>query len=116
MTFNVSPSMKRNLLLVVTGLVVAYVRTFLQYHQYSWSSGSEFLVSWFIHYVGVVILVTISYAIIKTHEERFLPTTDGSRQRLGMDEALVYIPLTLLVCAISIFLLAHWPDAGLLSE
>ncbi len=116
MTFSVSLNTKRNLLLAVTSLVVAYVRTFLQYHRYSWDSVSEFLASWFVHYIAVALLVAISYAVIKTHERRFLPNTDGSRQGLGMVEAFVYIPLVLLVCSIAIFLLAHWPTTGMLSE
>jgi hypothetical protein len=33
MAFNFSLSTKRQLLLAVTSLVVAYVRTFLQYHR-----------------------------------------------------------------------------------
>ena len=78
MTFTVSLSARRNALLAATGLVVAYVRTFLQYHRYSWDSVSEFLTSWFIHYVGVGLIGAIAYAVIKANERRFLSSTDSS--------------------------------------
>jgi hypothetical protein len=116
MTFSVSPSARRNILLAATGLVVAYVRTVLQYHRYSWETVSEFLVSWFIHYIGVGLLAAIAYGVIKANEKRFLSGRNSSPGGLGMDEAFVYIPLTIIVCAIAIFVLAHWPSTGMLHE
>ncbi len=116
MAFVISLSTRRHLLLAVTSLVVAYVRTFLQYHRYSWDSISEFLAVWFVHYIAVYLLVAISYGVIKTHERRFLADSDGQRQGLKMDEAFVYVAFVLLVCSISIFVVAHWPSSGMLGE
>ncbi len=116
MTFSISLSTKRHLLLALTSLVVAYVRTFLQYHRYSWDSISELLASWFVHYIAVYLLVAISYSVIKTHETRFLAEGESERRGLRMDEAFVYVAFVLLVCSISIFVVAHWPASGMLRE
>lgn len=109
MTFSVSYGTKRNLLLATTSLVVAHVRTFLQYHRYSWNSFFDFFASWLIHYVAIIIVIAISYGVIKAHEKYFLENTDINPRGLGVDEATVYICFTALVSALAIFFLAHLP-------
>ncbi len=102
-----SSRVRRNALLAFTSLVVAYVRTFLQYHRYAWESIGQFLISWFLHYIVVVLLATVSYAFIKANEHWFLED-DSQRKGLTIDEAYVYISFVVLISAVSIFLLAHW--------
>lgn len=102
-----SPSVRRNALLAFTSLVVAYVRTFLQYHRYAWESIGQFLISWFLHYIAVVLVAVVAYAFIKSNEHRFLED-DSQRKGLTIDEAYVYVSFVVLVVAVSIFLIAHW--------
>ncbi|MBI4714449.1 MAG: hypothetical protein HY760_00620 [Nitrospirae bacterium] len=105
------------LLLVVpaTGLVVAYVRTFLQYHRYGWPSFEGFLVSWFVHYIAVALTVLFSYVLILfVKERRFLCWffDEKEKRNINFDEVAVYGCFTILVAAASIFFLAHWEPSG----
>ena len=56
-------SHRRQILLAGTALVVAYVRSFFQYHQYGWNSVLEFLTSWFIHYIAVIVFIVVAGAV-----------------------------------------------------
>lgn len=102
-------NIRRNVLIWVAALVVAYVRRFLQYHQYSWRSIQSFLLSWFVHYIAILILGGISYALINSKAYLFLSDKSG-RDRITIDEAIVYVSIVLLVAAVFIFLVAHWPQ------
>lgn len=103
---------RRNVLLGVTALVVAYVRSYLQYHQYSWPSVGQFLISWLIHYLVILGLVAISYALINTRTDFFLGNKT-ERDRVTKEEAAVYVSIVLLVAAVFIFLVAHWPQSDI---
>ena len=98
---------RRSLLLGITALVVSYVRSYLQYHQYSWESIEQFLASWLIHYLAIFLLVAVSYALIKTKAHLFLGKKDESHG-ITMEELTVYVSVVLLVAAVIIFFLAHW--------
>lgn len=106
---------KTSILVAVTALVVAYVRTFFQYGSYGWESMSAFLLSWFIHYVGVWLFVALSGAFVSRFAPVFLGK-DLPRQELSPSELLVFISLVVLVGAIVLFLLAHWPASGIYDE
>lgn len=111
--FTKSPlSARRNVLLGVTALVVAYVRSYLQYHQYSWQSIEQFLISWLIHYLVILALVAVSYAIINTKADLFLENKT-ERDRITKEEATVYVSVVLLVAAVLIFFVAHWPRSDM---
>jgi len=103
---------RRNFLLGFTALIVAYVRSFLQYHRYFWESVGQFFLSWFIHYLAVLVLVAISYALIKTKAEFFLGNKTENH-KITTEEVIVYVSVVLLVAAILIFLIAHWPPADM---
>ena len=98
---------RRSILLGVTALVVAYVRSYLQYHQYSWQSVGQFLISWLIHYLAILGLVAISYAFINTKADFFLGKK-SEQDRISKDEATVYVSIVLLIAAVLIFVVAHW--------
>jgi hypothetical protein len=102
-----NPKVRSYLLLAITGLVVAYVRNFVQYRHYSWGSIIEFLGWWFIHYMAVGIVMVTSYVVINNTGKFFLKYKD-SEEVLTWEQAIVYTSLTILVSSIFIFLLAHW--------
>lgn len=106
---------KTGILVAVTALVVAYVRTFFQYGSYGWESTGAFLLSWFIHYLGVWLFVVICGAFILKLSPVFLGK-DLPRQELSLSELLVYISLVVLVGAIVLFIMAHWPTSGMYDE
>jgi hypothetical protein len=102
-----SLSARRHILLAVSGLVVAYVRQVVQYHAYSWETITQFLVSWFVHYIGVAFLAALACFFINRTQALFF-SRDSHRPALDIDDALVYVSIVALVAAIAIFVLAHW--------
>ena len=103
----ISPKIRRYALLVITGLVVAYVRNIVQYRRYSWESIGELLSWWFVHYMAVGIVTGISYVVMKNVEKIFFQYKD-SEGGLTWEQSIVYTSLTILISAIFICLLAHW--------
>ena len=106
---------KTGILVAITALVVAYVRTFFQYGSYGWESIGAFLLSWFIHYLGVLLFIVIGGAFI-SRAATVLLKKDLLRQELSPSELFVYISLVVLFAAIGMFLLAHWPASGIYDE
>jgi len=104
-------SVRRNLLLILTGLIVAYVRNFLQYHRYSFESVWELLGFWFAHYVVIAIVSAIAYGLIHL-ADRFILVKEKGAKRLSVDEAIVYFCVLFIVSSAVVFVVAHWP-AGL---
>ena len=94
-------------MLGITSFVVAYVRSFLQYHQYFWGSIEQFLLSWLIHYVAISLLIIVSLTFIKVDAHFFLGKDTESR-KITKEEFTVYVSVVLLVAAVVIFFLAHW--------
>lgn len=99
-------NLKRYALLALTSLVIAYVRTGLQYGHYSWKSVWEFLASWLIHYVATIIVVAITLICIKFSEGFFLGKE--KEQSLSVEQAFIYIPIVLLIIAIIIYIVTHY--------
>lgn len=99
---------RRNVLLAVTALVVAYAHTFIQFHRYSWESVEHFLISWLIHYFAVLVLIAISYVFMSTKASFFLGREKEGKE-ITAEEATVYVSFVLLVLAILAFFVAHWP-------
>ena len=97
-----SQKIARNALLILTGLVVAYVHLIVQYENYLWESIVQFLSWWFAHYILVVLLTMTSYAVIKGTEKIFFGN-DNMKKGLTFEQAIVYIPLILLVAVAFIF-------------
>lgn len=108
MLSKLTPRVRRWALLAITALVVAYVRSFLQYRQYYWESITQFLISWLLHYFVIVILIGISCAFISTTSAYFLKGEKESR-KISFEEAMVYVSLILLAAAVLVFFVAHWP-------
>jgi hypothetical protein len=99
---------RTGVLFAVTALVVAFVRTYLQYHRYGWESVGAFLISWFVHYLAVGVFAVVCGAFISSSAPFFLGK-DSQRRELATAELLVYVSLVVLAAAIIMFVLAHWP-------
>jgi hypothetical protein len=85
---------KREIALVIfTGLVTSYVRHGLQHHWKAWSSWEDFFVSWFIHTMGVAVLMGVALAAIIYSHKFFL---GYDRKDYGREIAF-YIMMTILV-------------------
>ena len=109
---NLSLRARRGILLGITSFVVAYVRSFLQYHLYFWGSIEQFLISWLIHYLAILFLIIVSLVFIKMDAHFFLGK-DTKSSSITMDEFTVYVSVVLLIAAVAIFLLAHLQPAGM---
>jgi hypothetical protein len=95
-------------LTVFAGLVVAYVRHGLQHHWALWDSLGDFFAAWFFHTIAVVMLMAASLAAIIYTHKFFL----GYEKKEFGREVAFYILMTILVAALSIAVVAHWPSSG----
>lgn len=97
---------KREIALVIfTGLMVAWVRHGLTHHWHGWDSWGDFLAEWFVHTMGVVLLMGVAFAAIIYSHKFFLGYSKESYGR----ELTFYIVITILVASIGIVVVAHWP-------
>jgi hypothetical protein len=90
-------------LYVVTGLAVSWVRHGVQYHWRPFSSWEDFFASWFLHCLGVGVLVAAAVIAISWTHKFFLGRNLELKQG---DELGFYIVMTVLVVALAIALLA----------
>lgn len=98
---------KRQFLLGFAGLVVGYVRNFIQYGEYAFSSLTELLGFWLVHYLALAFATLAAYGSVVHLQRFFLPK--GSEEKITWENAMVYFSIMALVCAILIFLIAHFP-------
>jgi hypothetical protein len=92
-------------LTALTGLVVAYVRHGLRHHWKFWDSIGDFLGAWFIHTIGVALLMAAALAAIIYSHKFFL---GYDRKEYGR-EVTFYILMTILTAALGIIVVSHWP-------
>jgi hypothetical protein len=95
-------------LTIFTGLVVAYVRHGLQHHWTHWDSIGDFFAAWLFHIIAVVMLMAASLAAIIYTHNFFL----GYAKKEYGREVTFYILMTILVAALGIAVVAHWPSSG----
>ncbi len=93
------------------GLVVAYVRHAIQYHRYSWDSIIEFLGWWFIHYIAVIFVLGIAYAITRGNSSFLLGRSETLR-KLTLEEGMIYGCIIIIVAAVAVFFIAHLVPVG----
>lgn len=97
---------KREIALVIfTGLVVAFVRHGLQHHWKAWDLWEDFFLAWFFHTMAVALLMAASMAAIIFSHKFFLGYNKEDYGR----ELTFYILMTILVAALGILVVAHWP-------
>jgi len=97
---------RRHALLIFTALVAAFVREFLQYHHYFWDSIGQFLISWIIHYLAVVLILVMSGVAIKKSEKYFLDD-EKPKPNIDAENLIFYVSIILLVISLFIFFVAH---------
>ena len=103
---------RKHLLLAVTSLVLAYVRTFLQYGNYLWDSVFDFAASWFVHYLALGLAAAVFYGLTPWAWRSFI----AEGEPIKLNEALVYFCLAVLIGCGSVFVIAHWPAGYSLEE
>jgi hypothetical protein len=91
----------------IAGLAVAYVRNILQYQRYSWDSWLEFLATWFVHYIAVLLILGVTYAFTRGKETLLLGRSETLR-KMSVEEAIIFGSILAIVAAAAIFVLAHW--------
>ena len=91
-------------LVIFTGLIVAYVRHGLQHHWKAWI-WENFFISWFVHTIGVVLLMGVSLAAIFFSHKFFR----GYDCKQDARELMFYIVMTILVAALGIAFVANSP-------
>jgi hypothetical protein len=85
-------------LLVITGLVVSWVRQGLA-HQFKWfASWGDFFISWFVHTVAVGVVAVLASAAILRANHFFV----GSEPEEDYHKLMFYAVMTVLVAAILI--------------
>jgi len=90
---------------IVTGLVVAFVRHELETHQVVWDTFEQFLVSWILHTVGLVVFVGIAaFAILRFHKLFLGEESKDNR----FAQVWYYILMTALVGSVCVFIAAHY--------
>jgi hypothetical protein len=104
---------RRHLLLVITALVVCYVRHLVQYGRRPWAEGlGSFLVSWLLHYFAVAIVCFLVLAISAKTDPFFWP----GRPKRTMDErvhdTIVQVCITLFTTAVLVWFVYFWPGSN----
>jgi hypothetical protein len=96
---------RRIALIIVTGLVVSWVRQGLQHQWHSFSSWESFFYAWFIHTIGVAIFSAVAGWLIMTTHKFFT----GSEWKGDAEEVAFCVVMTVLAGAVALALVAHWP-------
>lgn len=101
------PKKKIGLLYGVTSLVITLARNYASHARF-WSSGSDFLMMWFIHFIGIGIVVICAGASIMSFDKFWLGykiEEKGWNDRL--EEITYYVLMTLLVISVIVIFGAH---------
>jgi hypothetical protein len=100
---------RQSILIPITSFAVAYVRQGLSTHWAWWNSLGDLFGSWFIHTIALFFFIVIAAAIILRTQEFFV----GTKPREDMsNELFFYLTMAVLVGAVSIYVIAHWPPSG----
>jgi hypothetical protein len=101
-------------LVIVTGLIVSWVRHGVQHHWHGYESWESFFSWWFIHTIGVSVFSVFAGAAIMGTHEFFL----GEKWKGNVGDVAFYVVMTVLVGAFAIAVVANAPisdeDARLL--
>jgi hypothetical protein len=108
-----SPHARRRLLLVMTALVVCYVRHLVQYGRRPWAAGlGLFLASWFVHYLAVLLVCGLVLVMSLKSDPFFLPGRPERTMDERMDDTTVHVCITLFVAAVLVWFVYFWPGSG----
>jgi predicted secreted protein len=88
---------------------VAYVRHGVNTQWKSWDSVEQIAIWWFIHTIALFLFMAITSAAILRSHEFFI----GHKPEQNADENVpFYVLMTVLIAAVSIYLLSHWIPSG----
>jgi hypothetical protein len=93
-------------LIVITGLIVSWVRQGIQHHWHGFTSWESFFLSWFIHTIGVGIFSAFAAATIMGTHKFFL----GDEWKDDIERVVFYEVMTVLVGAFAAALVANAPE------
>jgi hypothetical protein len=99
--------LSRNALYVVTALAFAFVRNLLQYGRHTWDSVTEFAITWFIHYLALLVAGGIFYVVLVSVGKRF-----ADDKEVSVDTAMLHFCLAVLVLCALAFIVRYWPSSG----
>jgi len=112
MIFGVFKDRQRQFLVVITSIIVSYVRGYLQYDRYMWISFTNFLGSFVINFFSIYLLILFVYFLIHCFGRFFIEDTyDGEKAKsweIDSDEVLVCVCFTLIALSVSIFMFGHY--------
>ena len=90
-------------LVILTGLIVSWVRHGLQHHWLGFDSWGDVFVSWFIHTLGVSIFSGFAAAAIMGAHKFFV----GAECKEDMETLAFYVVMTVLLGAFAVAILAN---------
>ncbi len=93
-------------LVIMTGLIVSWVRHGIEHHWHGFASWDSFFLSWFIHTVGVSVFSAFAAAAIMGTHKFFL----GDEWKGDVKEMAFYVVMTVLVGAFAVGLVANAPE------
>jgi prolipoprotein diacylglyceryltransferase len=93
-------------LVVVTGLIVTFVRQGISHHWHGFASWESFFSSWFIHTIGVSVFSAFAAAAIMGTHKFFR----GDEWKDDMEELMFHVVMTVLVGAFAIAVVANAPE------
>ena len=96
-------------LLLVTALVVAYVRHFLETGEYYWTQFSWLFASWLIHLPALGFFVVLPAAMLIALTKNFF---FGDHDEITTDEIFFFTLITIIATAIGVFLFMHMDGVG----
>jgi len=92
-------------LVVVTGLIVSFVRQEIQHHRHGFASWESFFISWFIHTIAVSVFSVFAAAAIMGAHKFFM----GDKYENDIERLVFYVVMTVLLGAFAIAIVANAP-------
>ena len=71
-----NPTTRCNILLIISGLVVANVRNLIQYGELAFNSVGYFLATWLAHYLAIGLVGAVAYSIYSNGRSKFVDRSD----------------------------------------
>ena len=93
-------------LVIVTGLIVTWVRQGVSHHWHGFVSWESFFISWFIHTIGVSVFSAFAAAAIMGTHKFFL----GAEYKDDVEKLAFYVVMAVLVGAFAIAVVANAPE------
>jgi len=103
----IEPNIRRNTLLILSGLIVANVRNLLQYNEFTTSSITYFFATWLAHYIAIAIISVGAYAIYSTNRSKYIYAPDNSKP-IEAEEFLYIISLIAIITSFAVLFFYYY--------